>query len=84
MKCARKFTFLVHRDRPIMLIFLPIMLIFSPIMRCCSAQIFDLLCSILCSRKELRLVYYQLFVYKFIFYLNKSLLTADNLERLFY
>ena len=30
------------RDRPIMLIFLPIML-------CCSAQNFDLLCSILCS-----------------------------------
>ena len=27
----------------------PIMLIFSPIMLCCSAQNFDLLCSILCS-----------------------------------
>ena len=39
---------LVARDRPIMLIFLPIML-------CCSAQIFDLLCSILCSCKRIML-----------------------------
>ena len=30
----------------------PIMLIFPPIMLCCSAQIFDLLCSILCSCKN--------------------------------
>ena len=31
----------------------PIMLIFSPIMLCCSAQNFDLLCSILCSCKRI-------------------------------
>ena len=30
----------------------PIMLIFPPIMLCCSAQNFDLLCSILCSCKN--------------------------------
>ena len=35
---------IIYRDQPIMLIFLPIML-------CSSAQIFDLLCSILCSCK---------------------------------
>ena len=37
-----------NRDQPIMLIFLPIML-------CCSVQNFDLLCSILCSRKRIML-----------------------------
>ena len=40
------------RDRPIMLIILPIML-------CCSAHKIYLLCSKLCSRIELCLVYYH-------------------------
>ena len=49
---------LAGRDRPIMLIL-------SPIMLCCSAQNFDLLCSILCSRIRIVLSLLSQFVYKF-------------------
>ena len=40
----------------------PIMLIFSSIMLCCSAQIFDLLCS--CERFDCSIIEYNIHLYK--------------------
>ena len=54
-----------------------------PIMLCCSAHNIHLLCSKLCSRIILVLSLLSLFIYIQIC-MSKSLLKADNLERLIY